>query len=205
MKPILLVFSIAIAFSFARPQAYTIRDAYHNIPIEYLPSTKAYLNGKSDNKENRDKILTYHNKEREFIKLNHSGSKLTGQLMMFVSGTDIYVVVEHSFCRSGKCQNEFVILMKKGDGFVDVTASVLKDFELSVSKWKGTIKKEMKNSYGTNDYFESLGLNDNNTLKEYLIWQLDEQSGHIKLNESSLPYTLATYSWDEKKGEFKKD
>lgn len=192
-----------ISLSFYAPQSYDIRDAYHDIPIEYLPATKAYVSGKTDNNENRDKILTYHNQERQFIKLNHSGSKLTGKLRMYTSGTNIFVAIEHSYCRSGKCQNEFVVLKKQGSGFVNASTDVIGDYELNYGKLAKEVKKAMKDSYGSNDFFESEGLDDVNNLKEHIYWEIDEQNENIYLKESSLPFTLATYTWDEKKGEFK--
>ena len=192
-----------LAFSFR--QSYTIRDAYHHIPIEYLPSTKSYVIGKADNKENRDKILTYHNEERQYIKLNHSGSKLTGKLKMYTSGTNIFVAVEHTYCRSVKCQNEFVILKRPGGGFINPSTEVLADYVLNYGKLSKEVKKAMKDSYGNNDFFESEGLDDENNLKEHIYWEIDEQNNNIYLKESSLPYTLSTYTWDEKKTIFKKN
>jgi hypothetical protein len=149
--------------------------------------------------------LTYHNEERQFIKLNHSGSKLTGKLRMYTSGTDIFVAIEHTYCRSGKCQNEFVVLKKQGSGFVNASSEVIGDYELNYGKLAKEVKKAMKDSYGSNDFFESEGLDDENNLKEHIYWEIDEQNENIYLKESSLPFTLATYSWDEIKGEFKKN
>lgn len=202
MKHLILYFLLSAFGQAAFAQHYTIRDAYRNIPIEYLPATKAYLKDKPDTRENRDIILSYHNEEREFIKLNHDGSKLTGKLKMYTSGTDIFVVVEHSYCRSSKCENHFVILKKDGETFKDVSNDVLSDYILNMGKISSDVKKAMKESYGSNDYFKDEGLDDKETLRDYITWELDEQNGKIYLKESSLPFVLATYVWNEKKGVF---
>ncbi|MFY0672947.1 MAG: hypothetical protein JXQ87_06060 [Bacteroidia bacterium] len=203
-----MLFALTVAFislSFYSPQSYSIRDAYHDISLDYLPVTEDYITGKIDNNENRDKILIYHNEERQLIKLNHSGSKLTGKLKMYTSGTNIFVAIEHTYCRSGKCQNQFVVLKKQGNGFVKASTDVIADYELNYGKLSKEVKKAMKDSYGNNDFFESEGLDDENNLREHIYWEIDEQNENIYLKESSLPFTLAIYTWDEKKGEFKKN
>lgn len=199
-----LVCLLAISLSFALPQAYTIRDAYHEIPLEYLPATKDYLKDKVDNYENRDKILIYHNEELECIRLHHSNNDLFGKLQLFTSGTNYYVAVEHTFCEAEKCQNEFVILKKEAGSFKNVSKDVLKDYDLNLGKLRGEVKKALKEAYGNDDFFEALNYKDDVSLRNHLIWEIDQQEHEIILKETSLPYKLAIYKWNEKKAIFVK-
>ncbi|MBI1185422.1 hypothetical protein GC194_14215 [bacterium] len=195
MKTFLLICTLSCFL----PQAYTVRDAYHDIPINFLPVTKMYVADKKDNAENRDKILIYHNADREFIKLNYAGSPLTGKLQLFTAGSNIYVVVEHLYCKSGNCDNYFSILKKENGGYTEVTTQVLNDFDMNLGKLRGQVKSALKDAYGSNDFYDDLGYKDDETLRKHLIWELDDQTGEIHLKESTLPYTLASYKWNEKK------
>lgn len=187
----------------AAPGSFDIRQAYAEIPLEYLPLTRDYVKGKTDNSETRDEILTYHNRGREFISLRVKDNAIEGQLQLYNSASDYYIAVEHTACKR-TCENEFVILKKESSGYTNVTNSVLKDFDMNLGSIRGVIKKEFKEAYGTNDMYKESGYDEDATLKEHIYWHIDDQTGVIYLKESSLPHIIATYKWNEKKATFSK-
>ena len=93
----------------------------------------------------------------------------------------------------------------KGDSFEDVSESVLSDYVLNMGKISSEVKKAMKVSYGSNDFFKDEGLDNEETLRAQITWELDEQNGKIYLKESSLPHIISTYTWNEKKAVFDKE
>lgn len=200
---LLLVPILLLSASAPMPDAFDIRQAYTEIPLKYLPLTSIYVKGKQDNSETRDEILTYHNSAREYISLKIKDNPMKGQLQLYKSASAYYIAIEHTACKDG-CENEFVILQKTTSGYTDVTLEVLKDVDLNLGNIRGTLKKQFKKSYGTDDAFKDSGYKDDETLNKHLFWQIDDQSGLIYLKESSLPHIIATYKWNEKKASFSK-
>lgn len=175
------------------------------MPLDLLPTTKSYLFDKADTKENRDKILVYHNEERDFIRLKHEGSPLLGKLKLYQSTDTKVVAVEHTYCQSGNCENYLSLARREQKiGYQEVTAELLPDYPLDTKAWRGMVKQAMKEAYGNHDMYEEMGYDDDAVLQSHLMWQLDEQSGHIQLVETTMPVLLARYAWDSKKARFMK-
>lgn len=202
MKPLILLF---LVMTHLWPQSYTIRQAYNELPLDLLPATKSYLYDKVDNKENRDRILVYHNEERDFIRLKHDGSPLLGKLKLYQAADLKVVAIEHSFCQSGNCENYLSLARKElKAGYREATAELLPDYPLEPKSWRALVKQAMKDAYGNNDMFEGMGYEDDAVLQSHIIWQLDEQSGQIQLVETTMPVLLARYTWNAKKARFDK-
>ena len=195
---------LAFCYAISAVSPTTIRSAYREIALEHLPTTAAYLNGKEDNVENRDQILTYHNPDRELITVGYKGAPYLATLKLYTGGQRYYVAIEHSKCRSKKCDNKFVILQKKSDNYIDVTSELLTDVDMKLDKIRSTVKKEYKKSYGDNDAFESAGLDEDEALLKHLRWEIDIQTGEILFKETALPIMLGSYTWDESKSKFVK-
>lgn len=204
MRSTYLLPLLALSLLSLKPAAFDIRQAYAEIPLKYLPLTREYVKGKTDNSETRDEILTYHNRDREYLSIRLKDNVMEGQMQLYKSGGSHYIVVEHTGCKRTVCENEFVILKKEGSDYVDVTRTALKDSDLNLSNIRGELKKAFKEAYGGNDPFKDSGYKDDETLKSHLYWHLDNQSGVIYLKESSLPHIIATYKWNEKKAVFAK-
>lgn len=201
MRAALLSMIILLVMAF-KPGDFDIRKAYHAIPLKYLPITEGFLKGKSDNHENRDLVLIYHNEKDEFMKLRYDGSPLLGRLRMFSSEGNQYIVVEHTYCRSEKCENHFVVLRRDGESYTDVSSEVIKGFDIDIKKVRSTMKKAFKESYDDLVYFNEQNYGEDEPLRKNLIWQMDDLNGSIYLKESSLPHIIATYKWNADKARF---
>lgn len=200
-----LLFSTLVIFPLlATAGDLDIRTAYHQIPIKYLPITQVFLEkeGKADNHENRDLVLTYHNEKIEFIKLKYKDSPLLGRLRMFSGGGSHYIVIEHTYCRAENCENHFAVLRHENGSYVEVSAEVIKGFDIKVSKIRGDIKKAFKDSYGDLTYYDELEYDNDEALAKNLFWQMDDLNGTIYLKESSLPHIIASYKWNASKARF---
>lgn len=179
-----------------------VRACYHDLPLAYLPVTQSHLQGREDNDENRDLALSYHNQEKDYLRVISKTTNLSGHLQYY-KGEDFNVVaVEHSYCASGQCDNSFVVLSKEDGTWQDKTEEVLKDFDLNLNKIRREIKKAFKETYGSLEFYEINNYDEDEDLANGLAWKINDSESHILLRETSLPYTLAEYAWNKSKNEF---